>query len=228
MFKTSTLPEHQTPLNGPARCSNCGTTMKVVGDNYVCPSNTKGGPDRCPTTPVNTGSLVRQVATQLLKRIMTDDTIALLTRDVQQTASETSSMQRQRLQDAEASLKDLGRLKEQVLQPVEQKLATYPDVAEEINRINATGMGLVYESQIAQDELEKLAFISDTEGLREDAQDITSHLDDADLDEMMQLLSIFVRDIRVGAESAEVFYSHPLPDEQGHARVTSDLIPLAR
>ena len=228
MFKTSTLPEHQTPLNGPARCSNCGTPMKVVGDNYVCPANTKGGPDRCPTTPVNTGSLVRQVATQILKRIMTDDTIALLTKDVQQTASEKSSMQQQRLQDAEASIKDLGRLKEQVLQPVEQKLATYPEVAEEVNRINATRMGLVYESQIALDELEKLAFISDTEGLRKDAQDITTHLDDADLEETMKLLSIFVRDIRVGAESADVFYSHPLPDEQGHARVTSDRIPLAR
>ena len=137
-------------------------------------------------------------------------------------------MQQQRLQDAEASLKDLGRLKQQVLRPVEQKLATYPDVAEEVNRINAAGMGLVYESQVAQDEIEKLAFISDTEGLREDARDITAHLDDADLEETMKLLSIFVRDIRVGAESADVFYSHPLPDEQGHARVTSDLIPLAR
>ena len=228
MFKTSTLPEHQTPLKSPAHCSNCGAPMNVVGDNYVCPANTKAGPDRCPTPPVNTGSLVRQVATQLLKRIMTDDTIELLTRDVQQTASENSGMQQQRLQDAEASLKDLGRLKQQVLLPVEQKLATYPDVAEEVNRINAAGMGLVYESQVAQDEIEKLAFISDTEGLREDARDITAHLDDADLEETMKLLSIFVRDIRVGAESADVFYSHPLPDEQGHARVTSDLIPLAR
>ena len=228
MFKASTLPDHQNPPSGSAHCSNCGAPMGVVGDNYVCPANTKGGPDRCPTTPVNTGALMRQVATQVLKRIMTEDTIGRLTRDVQQTASEKSSMQQQRLQDAEASLKDLGRLRQKVLRPVEQKLATYHEVAEDINRINATGMGLAYESHVAQDEIEKLAFISDTEGLREDAQDITTLLDDADLEETMQLLSIFVRDIRVGAESAGVFYSHPLPDEQGHARVTSDLIPLAR
>ena len=228
MFKASTLPDHQNPPSGPAHCSNCGTPMNVVGDNYVCPANAKGGPDRCPTMPVNTGTLMRQVATQLLKRVMTDDTITLLTKDVQQTASESASMQGQRLQDAETSLKDLGRLKQQVLQPVEQKLATYPDVAEEVNRINATAMGLAYQSQVAQEELDKLAFISDSEGLRGDAQDITTLLDDADLEETMQLLSIFVRDIRVGAESAGVFYSHPLPDEQGHAWVTSDLIPLAR
>ena len=227
MSKTATIPEPQTSLNELAHCSSCGTTMAVIGDNYVCPVNSEHGPDRCPTTPVNAGGLVRQVATQLLKRVMTDDTITLLIEDIQQTAAEKSSLQRQRLQNTEASIKDLGKLKEQILHPVEQKLATYPDVAEEVSRINASRMGLVYESQVAQEELDKLAFISDAEGLRRDAQDIT-FFDDADLEQTNAMLSKFVQEIRVGLESAEILYSHSLPDEQGHALVTSDLIPLAR
>ena len=228
MFKPTTLPEHRTQLNDLAHCSNCGAPMTAIGDNYVCPTNTGPGPEPCPTTPVNTGSLVRQVAAQLLKRVVNESTIALLTEDVQQIAEEKSSKQRQRLQRSESSIKDLGLLKEQVLRPVEQKLATYPEVAEEVNQINATKMGLAYESQIAQDELDKLAFISDPNGLREDAWSITTYLDDAGPEETRELLYIFVRDIRIGPESAEVFYSHPLPDEQGHGRITSDLIPLDR
>ena len=228
MFKTATLPKDQTPLNDLAHCSNCGTAMTVLGDNCVCPVNTKRGVDHCPTIPVNAGSLVRQVATQLLRRVMTDETITLLIEDIQRTAAEKSSLQQQRLKNSEASIKDLGKLKEQLLSPVEQKLAPYPEVAEEISRINASRMGLAYESQVAHEELDKLAFISDAEGLRKDAQDITTSCDDEDLEHMKAMLGIFVQEIRVGLESAEILYSQPLPDEQGHARVTSDLIPLAR
>ena len=228
MFKPTTLPEHRTQLNDLVHCSNCGASMTAMGDNYVCPTNTRPGPEPCPTTPINTGSLVRQVAAQLLRRVVNESTIALLTEDVQQIAEEKSSTQRQRLQRSESYIKDLGLLKEQVLRSVEQKLATYPEVAEEVNRINATKMGLAYESQIAQDELDTLAFISDPDGLREDAWSITTYLDDAGPEETWELLYIFVRDIRVGSESAEVFYSHPLPDQQGHGRITSDLIPLER
>ncbi len=211
-----------------AHCSDCGTAMTVTGGNYICPMNLKRGQDRCTTSPINVASLIRQVAAQLLRRVITDETITLLTEDIQQTAAEKSSMQRQSLQNTEASIKDLGKLKEQLLHLVEQKLATYPEVADEVSRINATRMGLAYESQVAQDELDKLAFISDPEGLRKDAHDITSCLDDLDPEQTRALLGIFVREIRVGPDSAEVLYSHPLPDEQGHARVTSDLMPLAR
>jgi hypothetical protein len=224
----ATIPERQTSLNELAHCSVCGTTMALIGDNYVCPVNAERASDRCHTTPVNAGALVRAVATQLLKRVMTDDTVIMLTEDFQQSASEISNMQQRRLQNSEASITDLDKLKQQVLRPVELKLAIYPDVAQEVDRINATRMGLAYESQVAQDELDKLAFISDPEGLKNDAHDITSWLDDVDPEQTKALLSIFVREIRVGPDSAEVLYSHPLPDEQGHARVTSDLIPLAR
>ena len=155
---------------------------------------------------------------------MTDDTATLLVADIQQTASEKSSMQQQRLQRSEYSNEVLGLLKEQVLHPVEQKLATYPEVAEEVSRINATRMGLAYESQVAQDELDKLAFISDYDVLKTDALDIIAWLDDVDPEQTKALLNIFVREIQVGPDSAEVLYSHPLPDEQGHARATSDLI----
>ena len=228
MFKPTTILRYETHLNGLAHCSNCGASMTAIGDNYVCPTNTGPGPDRCPTTPVNNERLLRQVAVKVLERVMNESTIELVTEDVRRMADDKSTMQRQRLHRSESSIKDLSSLLEQVLYPVEQELATYPEVAEEVNRISAAKMGLAYESQIAQDELDKLAFISAPDGLREDARNIATYLDDAGPAETMELLNLFVRDIRVGPESAEVFYSHPLPDEQGRARITSDLISLAR
>ena len=227
MFKTATLPEHQSPPNGLVHCANCGTAMTAIGVNYVCLVNAKRGPDRCPTKPVNAERLVAQAVTQLLKRVINDSTIALLTGDIQQTASEASSRQQERLQCSESSIEELDRLKEQVLRTAEQKLATYPEGTEEINHINAIKTGLAHESRIAREELDKLAFISNTEGLREDARDIANHLEDVGPEETRELLNIFVREIRVGPESAEVFYSHPLPDEQNHPRITSDRIALA-
>ena len=227
MFETATLPEHQTPPKELVHCANCGTPMTAVGVNYVCLANAESGPDRCPTTPVNAESLVAQVVTRILKRVINDSTVELLTGDIQQMASEASSRQQEQLQCSESSIEVLNLLKEQVLQTVEQKLATYPEVAEEIDHINAIKMGLAFESQVTQEELGKLAFISNTEGLRKDAQGIVTHLEDVGSEETRELLKIFVREIRVGPESAEIFYSHPLPDEQNHPRIASDQIDLA-
>ena len=226
MFKPATLADHQTPPNDPVHCANCGTPMTAIGANYVCSKNAKRGPDRCPTTPVNAESLVTQVVTQLLKRVINDSTIEMLTGDIQETASEASSRQQEQLQSSESSIEELDLLKGEVLQTVEQKLATYPEVAEEINHINAIKMGLAYESQVAQEELDKLTFISNTEGLREDARDIITHFQDAEPEEIRALLNIFIREIRVGPELAEILYSHPLPDEQNHPRIASDRIAL--
>ena len=226
MFKSATLPEHQSPSNDLVHCANCGTPMAAIGVNYVCPVNAERGPDRCSTNPVNAERLVVQVVTQVLERVMNDSTIELLTADIQQAASEASSRHRERLQRSESSIEELDQIKEQALQTVEKNLATYREVAEVVNETNAARTGLAYESQIAQEELDKLAFISDTQGLREDAQDIINDLKDVGPEETRELLNIFVRRIRVGPESAEILYSHPLPDEQNHPRIASDRIAL--
>ena len=224
MFITGTPLEHRSVLSGIAHCSNCGALMTVAGTNYACPANIEGGAEHCSTTPIDAGRLVGQVVAQLVKRVMTDSTIALLTNDIQETASAKSRMQKERLQTSESSIEGLNSRKEKLLRPVEQGLAKYPDVAGEINDINATSMGLSYESKIARDEIDKLAFISDREGLREDARDIATYIDHADPEETRELVNIFIQDIHVGPRWTEIFYSHPMPDKQDRARITSDLI----
>ena len=130
MFKMATLPDHQTPKKDLVHCDNCGTPMTIVGANYVCLVNAEGGPDRCTTTSVDAESLVVQAVTQVLNRVINYSTTDVLAADVQQTVSEESSTQQERLQISESSIEDLNRSKEQVLQRVEQNLTTYPEVAE--------------------------------------------------------------------------------------------------
>ena len=226
MFKTATLPEHRIKMDLPVNCGNCGTPMTTDGVNYFCPKNAEHGPHICPTLPVNAESLAVQVATQLLKRLMNDATIAVLTEDVLRAASEMSRTQGERLQNSESAIAELNLLKEHTLRPVERSLATYQEVAADIHRINATRMGLAYESQIAQEELDKLAFISDPDGLREDARGMAAHLDEAAPEDTRQLLNIFVSAIRVGPESAEIFYTYPLPDDENRPEVASDRVAL--
>lgn len=226
MFKTSTLPMHRNPLNVPVNCDRCGTPMTADGVDYVCPKKAEDGPAGCLIMPINAESLSLQAAAQLLKRVMNDSTIEVLTQDVMRMSWEMSAMQEARLKGSESSIKELNLRQQQVLQPVEQELASYEEVAEEVHRINAAKMGLIYESQIAQEELDKLAFMMDPEGLKEDARDMAAYLKDADPEETRLLLSIFVREIRVGPESAEVFYTHPLPDEKNQPKIVSDRIAL--
>ena len=211
----------------PVNCDNCSTPMTTDGVNYFCPKNAEHGPHICATLPVSAESLAAQVATQLLKRLMNDMVVDVLTNDVQRAASEMSRRQGERLRETESAIVDLNLQQEKALRAVEQNLATYQEVAAEIHRINATGMGLAYESQIAQEELDKLAFISDPEGLREDARDMAAHLDDVDPDEIRQLLAIFVSEIRVGPESAVISYTHPLPDDENRPVVGFDRVALA-
>ena len=227
MFKTATLPMHRNPLNVPVNCDNCGTPMTTDGADYACPTNAGHGPASCPITPVNAEILSLQAAAQILRRLTSDSTVAVLTGDVLRTSLEASRLQEERLQRSESSIEELNLLKQQLLEQVEKKLATYEEVAEEINRINAARTGLTYESQIAQEELDKLAFIADPEGLKEDAQNLAAHLPDADPEEIRMFLSIFVQEIRVGPESAEIHYTHPLPDEQNHPKIAFDRIALA-
>ena len=221
MFKTGTPLEHRSVLSGIAHCSNCGALMTVVGTHYACPANMEGGAEHCSTTPIDAERLV---VAQPVKRVMTDSAIALLTNDIQEMASAKSRMQKERLQTSESSTEGLNSRKEKLLSPVEQGLTKYPEIAGEINDINATSMGLSYESKIARDEIDKLAFISDRDGLREDARDIATYIDHADPEETKELVDIFIQDIRVGPRWTEIFYSHPMPDEQDRARVTSDRI----
>ena len=226
MFKTATLPDHQTPKNDLVHCANCGTPMTIVGADYVCLVNAEGGPDRCTTTSVDAESLVVQAVTQVLNRVINYSMTFVLAADVQQTVSEASSTQQERLQISESSIEELNRSKEQVLRTVEQNLTTYPEVAEVLNQINAVSLGLAYESHLAQEEIDKLAFIGDAEGLRQDAKDLVHNLEDVGPQETWDLLNIFVREIRVSPGLAEIFYSHPLPDEQNHPRIASDRIAI--
>ena len=176
--------------------------------------------------PTGIGRLTVQVTTRLLKRVMNENAIAALTADVQQASSEISRTQEKRLRRSESSIEELDALKARVLQPVEQNLATYQEVAEAVHRINVAKTGLAYESQVAQEEIDKLAFIGDPDGLREDARDMAAHLEDADPEEVRELLNLFVREIRVGPKWAEVIYSNPLPDGQNRATAASDHIAL--
>ena len=227
MFKTPTLQMHRNLLNVPVNCDGCGTPMTLKGTDYVCPTDAGHEPATCPTTPINAENLLVKVATQILNRVMNESTIATLTGDALQKFSEIARTQEERLQNSESSIEDLNLTRQQALQSVEQNLATYDEVAEEVHSTIAAKMGLTYESQIAQEELDKLAFLSDPQGLEEDVRDLVTHLEDADPQETMKLLEIFVREIRVGPESAEVFYTHPLPDEHNRPKISSDRIQLA-
>ena len=153
MFRTTALQEKAPDLNGMVRCAHCGSAMNRVADNHSCPNSAAGTGQSCSTPPVNAGHLLRQVMSKLVERILTEETLQLVSENIRETTEAKVQLQRERLETAESAISKMNRRRALVLHPVEQRNATYPDVADEMHEIEKATTGLAYESLVARGSL---------------------------------------------------------------------------
>ena len=72
----------------------------------------------------------------------------------------------------------------------------------------------------------QMARVPSVEELKNTIQEPQTYLDYATPADTRELLSIFVKEIRVGPHSVELVYKNPMPDEENRPSVTSDQVPL--
>lgn len=226
MVNPATVRQTKPTLNDMVYCNNCGAAMVNNGKLYHCPNSSADSGLSCTTKPVYADQLLYAVVRQLINRLATEDTIQNITETIQETAAANDQIQRTRMEQAEAAIVDAKSKKTAFLQLVEHGTKTYQDVAADIAALDSAVAGLAYESIVARNELEKIAFVSDVQDIRETTTSMDTWLGGNNLDEAQELLELMVQKVMVNSRSALVVYHEPMPTDDHPESITEDLVPL--
>ena len=207
-------------------CANCGAAMANTGQIYYCPNAVGHSGRDCPTNPVGTSLLTRKVFAGLMERFATEDTISYLTRVIKATTEPRADVLRQRLDATEAALAQSNAQDPTALQTTETRTKRYPDTAAELGALDQLAATRARQSMIVRDELDKLDFIGDEPGIRNDATNPTIMLEGNGAEEAQEFLDLLVNKVLVDSTSATIVYEAPMPTNQPWETVTEDRVDL--
>ena len=212
-------------LNDVIHCASCGASMAAKQGYYVCP-NASQALTFCPTAQVNAKDLAHRLIATLVNRVITPGALSDIVEQVQLDIASNVQAQQDTPNGAETAIEELSNQKLDILSKVEHGEASYPEVAHQLDTIESSYAGLIYESAVSRTEIDKMDFIGDADNIRSVAQDIGTYTEFAEPELAKELVNTFVEDVRVGATSVEVAYTHPIPGEHGDALVTGETFPL--
>ena len=226
MFNSNSTNKSKPSLDGMVFCANCGSEMDNTGERYYCRNTTVEAGGNCATSPVNAAQLVRAVITQVVNRLATDETVESITKSIMDTTENNARTQRSRMEQAEAKIAEITARRPAVLQPVEHDIKPYSDVSDVVTELEQSTAGLSFESMVAREELDKIDFIRDEDGIREAARNPKTYLGGNSLDETQELLNLLVHMVRVDTGSAEIIYQVPMPSAGQPQGINHDLVIL--
>lgn len=224
--RTADTKSKQPTLDGMVFCANCGSEMTNSGLRYFCLNSTADAGWKCTARPVLVQYLLNAVVTQMVLRLVTDETLQEVTEEVMDMTGENARIQRQRMEDAEAAIAEANARRAQALEPVENGVVTYRDVAEDMSKLDQVTAGLAYESLVARNELDKIDFLRDEEGIRETARNPQTYLNRDNGEETQELLEILVRKVVVDTGAAKIIYKFIMPSEEQPEGIRQDTLQL--
>ena len=207
-------------------CSYCGARMVVNKARYVCPDNGQARGGDCSAASVDAEKLGHQLIATLVNRVMTPSNLAKIVERIQHGAQDNLRTQREKLTDTELVIEELNRWKMDSLTKVEYGEVPFTEIVSSLEAAEDASAGLAYESIVAQKEIDKLEFVSDEQAIRSVAQDVGTYTEFADPELAKELVGTFIKDLRIGATSSTVTYSHPIPGENNDELITSETFPL--
>ena len=226
MVNSTTVTKSKPSMNGMLFCANCGSEMLNTGQRYYCPNTTVESGGKCPTKPVDARYLLHKVVTRIISRLATEETISHITESIKDSTAVSAGIQHRRMEQAEAAIAKANARRPAILHPVEHGAKTYYDVAEEISQLDQITTGLAVESMVARNELDKIDFIRDEDGIRETASNPDTYLEGNNPDEAQELLDLLVRKVRVDTESAVIIYNTAIPSAEQPEGIHEDLVAL--
>ena len=226
MVNPTTVHKIKPSLNDMVYCANCGEAMVNNGERYYCPNNYLHSGAECPTKPVDTDHLRNTVVSKLVNRMATDDNIRAVTDGIKETTAANAGIQRQRMEQAEAAIADANAKRPVYLRLVEHGEMTYQDVAADIDALDQAAAGLAFESLIARNELEKIDFIADEQGIRDTFTSMETWLNSDNANDAQELLDLMIQKVTVDSESLLIVYHVPMPSDEHPEGVTEDLVAL--
>ena len=223
MLDRTTVPGRVPNLDGMVFCADCGCPMTQTSGEYSCPNR---GAKECPGHPAKSDDLLRNVVATMLTRVVTDETLDDVVKGVQDEVTPQANEQRDRMYGIEREIVTLNRAKLGILKDVEQGNRTFPEVSDEVNNLNMTGAGLAYESRITRDEVDRLEYIGNEDGIRRTLRNMKTYLEGSNPEHVQELLQMYVKKVVVGPGRAMVIYQQPLATKTHPEGIESDPVPL--
>ena len=211
-------------LDGMVFCANCGSEMANTGLRYYCPNTTVESGGNCSTKPANAERLVHSVVAKMVSRLAPAETVERVVEDIRQTTEANAVTQTSRMEQAEAAIAEVNARRPAVLLSVEHGAKTYDDVADEIRELDRATAGLAFESMVARNELDKIEFIRDADGIRETVDDPETYLGGNSPDETQELLELLIQKVSVNSAGAVIHYKAPMPSDEHPEGVQRDVM----
>ena len=202
MTRSTDFSDSKPSLNGKVFCANCDAEMANTGQRYYCPNNAADSDSNCLSKPVSAHNLNRVVISTMVARLVNEDTVHRITESIKDTTEVNLSIQRWRMEQAEEQIAEINTRRPAILHPVEHGIKTYDDVVEDISLLDQHTAALAFEAMVARDELDKIAWLRDEDGIKEDISNPESYLQEEVADETQELLNILIRKVVVDSRSA--------------------------
>lgn len=226
MINRAPVTKNQPSLDGRVFCAVCGSEMSNDGQDYRCPRTSPASEYPCSTSPVDSAHLLRAVMARMISRLANDEMVRKITSSIKEATERNARNQRRTMEEAEAAISELNARRPAVLQLVEHGAKTYDEAADEISRLDQAAAGLAFESMVARNELDKIDFISDEDGIRDTVRDVETYLGGNSPEEAQELLDLLVRKVTVDNGGATIIYQEPMPSGDDPQGVVEDRLPL--
>ena len=222
MIDSKSANRSKPSLDGKVFCANCGEEMNNNGESYCCPGAAAELGNGCTTKPMNADNLIHAVIIKMVDRLATDKTVQSVTERIMDVTEASSITQRSRMEQAEAAIAETNARRPAVLHPVEHGAKTYKEVTGEISELDKITAGLSFESMVARNELDKIDFVRDPDGIRETIHNPRTYRNNPD--EAQELLELLVQKVKVNTGSATIIYEVPMPSAEQPQGILQDLI----
>ena len=216
--------QNKPSLDGMVFCANCGEEMLKSGDRYYCRNSTAESGGKCTMIVVDAGRLTYFVVTKMVNRLATDEAVQSITKSITDATETTARAQRSKMEQTEAAIAKTNALRPTVLHALEHGYKTFDQIIDEIGELTQTEAGLTFESMVARNELDKIDFIRDEDGIREATRNPQTYLGGNNPAETQELLDLIIQKVKVGANSAVIVYEVPMPSNEDSQGVLQDLV----
>lgn len=190
-------------IGGLVHCRGCGKAMTLDAGSFVCISQSSR---KCHATPVDAEWLVRSVVSKVVGQISTGETMDRIEAKIREMCDPATRAQEEKLDSVEHEISELNSVKANILADVEQGNQNYQDQAEAIDKVNMYAAGLAYEALVAREELDKINFMVDWQGVRQTAGDMKTYLDSEDPELVQELLELMVQQVQIGPGEVVIIY----------------------
>ena len=224
MIDRTAAAKSKPSLNGMVFCARCGSEMTNTGRRYYCPNTTVEAGGSCNVRPTDAQGLLDSVVARMVSRLATEETVQRVTDTIREITD--TDDHRPTMESFEAGIYDVNALRLAILQAIEDGTETHESIEAQMAALERRGTGLAFEALTSRDELDKIEFINDEQGIREAVANPETYLGGNSDEETQELLELLVGKVMVDSRSAKIIYKEALPLEGYPGKIREDMVEL--